>query len=249
VPVRVQLLSDIHFEFDDDGGEAFARSVQVAGDVLVLAGDVLPLHARATVTRAFAWFCARFQHVVFVPGNHEYYKTSPAQADALLAACAATLPNLHVLNPGLAVIDGQRFVGATMWFPDTPDEPKYRGYLTDFRLIRDFVPWVHDAHAAQLAFLRANVRSGDVVVTHHLPHHNSTPSFFVGSPLNRFFVADDAADLVAGAGARLWLHGHTHAPCDYVVGNTRVVCNPRGYPHERRKPPVDLGLAIELPRP
>jgi hypothetical protein len=93
------------------------------------------------------------------------------------------------------------------------------------------------------------VRDGDVVITHHLPHQTSTPSFFVGSPLNRFFVADDAADLVAGAGARLWLHGHTHAPCDYVVGNTRVVCNPRGYPHERRKPPVDLGLAIKLPRP
>jgi len=238
-PVRVQLLSDLHFEFDDDGGEAFARSVHVAGDVLVLAGDVIPLTSRDAVTRAFAWFCARFPHVVFVPGNH----------DALLAACAATLPNLHVLNPGLVVIDGQRFVGATLWFPETPDEPRYRGYLTDFQLIRGFLPWVHDAHDAQLAFLRANVRAGDVVVTHHLPHQTSTPAFFVGSPLNRFFVADDAAELVTDAGAGLWLHGHTHAPADYVVGHTRVVCNPRGYPHEPRVPPVDLGLAMALPLP
>ena len=69
--------------------------------------------------RAFGWFCARFRHVVFVPGNHEYYRTSPAEADALLAACAEALPNLHVLNPGLAVIDGTRFVGGTMWFPAT----------------------------------------------------------------------------------------------------------------------------------
>ena len=161
--MRVQLLSDLHFEYDADGGEAFARSVEVAGDVLVLAGDILPLQSLETVRRAFGWFCARFPHVVYVPGNHEYYKTSPVEADALLAACAAALPNLHVLNPGLAVIDGARFVGGTLWFPATEDEPRYRGYLTDFSLIRDFVPWVHETHAAQLAFLqgeRARRRRG-----------------------------------------------------------------------------------------
>jgi predicted phosphodiesterase len=245
--LRVQLLSDLHFEYDDDGGEAFARRVEIAGDVLVLAGDILPLVSAEWVARAFGWFCERFHQVVYVPGNHEYYRTSPADGDALLTACAAELPNLHVLNPGIAVIDGTRFVGATMWFPETDDESRYRGFLTDFALIRGFVPWVHQAHAAQLAFLRANVRDGDVVVTHHLPHPNSTPLMFVNSPLNRFFVAGDAPDLLERAHARLWLHGHTHSPRDYVVGVTRVVCNPRGYPHERRKPPVDLGLAIDVP--
>ena len=109
--MRVQLLSDLHFEYDADGGEAFARSVEVAGDVLVLAGDILPLQSLEMVRRAFGWFCARFRHVVYVPGNHEYYKTSPVEADALLAACAEALPNLHVLNPGLAVIDGHALRG------------------------------------------------------------------------------------------------------------------------------------------
>jgi hypothetical protein len=28
---------------------------------------------------------------------------------------------------------------------------------------------------------------------------------------------------------KLWTHGHTHETFDYVVGETRVVCNPRGY--------------------
>jgi len=245
--VRVQLLSDLHFEYDDDGGEAFVRSVEVAGDVLVLAGDVLPLLSLEVVTRAFGWFCARWRHVVFVSGNHEYYRTSPADGDAILAGAGAAHPNLHVLNPGVAVIDGVRFIGGTMWFPSTPDEARYRGFLTDFKLIRDFVPWVHQAHAAQLGFLETNVREGDVVVTHHLPHPKSTPRMFVDSPLNRFFVAGDAPALLERAGARLWLHGHTHMPRDYVIGRTRVVCNPRGYPHEKFKPPVDLGLAIEVP--
>ena len=244
--VRVQLLSDLHFEYDDDGGEGFVRTVEVAGDVLVLAGDIIPLVSAEAVARAFGWFCARFRHVVFVPGNHEYYRTSPADGDAVLAACARALPNLHVLNPGVAEIDGTRFVGATMWFPPTPDEQRYRGFLTDFSLIRGFVPWVHETHAAHLAFVRENARDGDVIVTHHLPHPNSTPRMFVDSPLNRFFVSGDAGEVLASAGAQLWLHGHTHAPRDYVVGSTRVVCNPRGYPHEKHKPPVNLGLAIDL---
>jgi hypothetical protein len=28
---------------------------------------------------------------------------------------------------------------------------------------------------------------------------------------------------------KLWTHGHTHEPFDYMIGSTRVVCNPRGY--------------------
>jgi hypothetical protein len=34
---------------------------------------------------------------------------------------------------------------------------------------------------------------------------------------------------------KLWTHGHTHEPFDYMIGTTRVVCNPRGYSgHEPR---------------
>jgi len=30
-------------------------------------------------------------------------------------------------------------------------------------------------------------------------------------------------------GIKLWTHGHTHEDFDYMLGSTRVVCNPRGY--------------------
>jgi hypothetical protein len=34
---------------------------------------------------------------------------------------------------------------------------------------------------------------------------------------------------------KLWVHGHMHNPSDYMIGDTRVVCNPRGYVgHEKR---------------
>jgi Icc-related predicted phosphoesterase len=243
--VRVQILSDLHFEFDEDGGEAFAHDVPVVGDVLVLAGDLLPMRSIEDAKRAFGWFCGRFPHVVFLPGNHEYYRTSPANAEAVLTACAKSFANLHVLNPRVATIDGTRFVGAALWFPPTPDETKFRRLMNDFRLIEGFVPWVHETHAAHLTFLRMNIQRGDVVVTHYLPHPRSVAPQFAGSPLNRFFLAEDTTDLVERAGARLWIHGHTHAPCDYVVGETRVVCNPRGYPQEANHP-IDVGFVVEV---
>jgi hypothetical protein len=28
---------------------------------------------------------------------------------------------------------------------------------------------------------------------------------------------------------KLWTHGHTHHEFEYVIGETKVVCNPRGY--------------------
>ena len=28
---------------------------------------------------------------------------------------------------------------------------------------------------------------------------------------------------------KLWTHGHTHEPFDYMIGETRIFCNPRGY--------------------
>jgi predicted phosphodiesterase len=241
---RIQILSDLHFEFDRDGGEAFARSVPVDGEVLVLGGDLIPLREESSVRRAFSWFCDRFAHVIFVPGNHEYYRTLPVNAEALLAACTRGIHNLHVLNPGVVNIDGTRFVGATLWFPDTPDEILYRASLNDFRMIVNFMPWVHDTHKEHLEFLKTHVCPGDIVVTHHLPHPQSVSPQYARSALNRFYVAEDAAELVERSGARLWIHGHTHVPCNYVVGETRVVCNPRGYPGENNG--FDNGCVAEV---
>ena len=28
---------------------------------------------------------------------------------------------------------------------------------------------------------------------------------------------------------KVWTHGHTHHTFDYMIGSTRIVCNPRGY--------------------
>ena len=73
-----------------------------------------------------------------------------------------------------------------------------------------------------------NIQENDVVVTHHLPSTLSIGDQFKTSELNRFFVCD-MSNIILDKKPVLWLHGHTHESCDYVVGDTRVICNPYGY--------------------
>jgi Icc-related predicted phosphoesterase len=44
----------------------------------------------------------------------------------------------------------------------------------------------------------------------------------------------------------LWIHGHTHVPCDYELCGTRVVCNPRGYPNEISSDGFAPDLVVEI---
>ena len=216
----------------------------MVADVLVLAGDVIPVTDVVAAREVFGLFCEKFPTVVFVPGNHELYGTDPASATAVLEVIRLDNPNLRILDPGVAEVEGERIVGAPLWFPELPGEEPLRAFLSDFSAIRDFLPWGHAAHDSHLRHLGARQERGDVVVTHHLPHPACVSPRFRGSALNRFFVAEDASPLVELGGASVWIHGHTHDSVDVRVGETRVVCNPRGYPDERT-PRFDPEFVVE----
>jgi Icc-related predicted phosphoesterase len=82
-----------------------------------------------------------------------------------------------------------------------------------------------------------------VVVTHHLPHAKSIPARFQGDLLNAAY-ASDLSDVIKSGRPALWVHGHTHDSCDYVIGDTRIVCNPRGYDDENSR--FEAGMVIDV---
>jgi predicted phosphodiesterase len=232
--VKLHLMSDLHFEHMPDYGESLLAGLDARGaDALVLAGDILSLKLPARALAAFQRFAAAYGQVLYVPGNHEYYKTSPAEGDALLEELQGAVPGLTVLEPGKIIeLHGRRFLGGTMWFGRAPRDNLYRLALNDFALIENFTPWVWEENRRFLDFLRRELAEGDVVITHHLPSERSTPRVFAGSPLSMFFVCDQEP-LIAERRPALWLHGHTHNPCSYSLGATEVRSNPKGYPRER----------------
>ena len=68
------------------------------------------------------------------------------------------------------------------------------------------------------------------VVTHHSPSHLSIGDCYKHDTLmNGGFSSDLSEFIMDRPQIKYWQHGHHHNESDYVLGETRVVCNPRGY--------------------
>ena len=69
-----------------------------------------------------------------------------------------------------------------------------------------------------------------VVVGHHTPSHTSChPRYKDDQIMNGGYHSDLSEFILDRPGIKLWTHGHTHENFDYMIGSTRIVCNPRGY--------------------
>ena len=69
-----------------------------------------------------------------------------------------------------------------------------------------------------------------VVVGHHAPSRMSThPRYENEAIMNGGYSSSLDEFILDHPQIRLWTHGHTHEDFDYMIGSTRVVCNPRGY--------------------
>lgn len=233
--LKLQFMSDLHLEFHRDGGKSLIDTFKPQGDILVLAGDILVVSQyenAAKLAEPFKRLADLGMPMVYVSGNHEHYTGSFALVDRMLQEVEPLVEGLHVLRTGQPVtVKGQRFLGDTMWFREEPTSTYYQSYMNDFRIIRKFKPEVYDRNLRFRRYLKEQLAEGDVVVTHHLPTSLSTPEEFKDSPLNPFYVCD-VSGIILSKNPKLWIHGHTHKACDYMVGDTRVVCAPVGYPHE-----------------
>ena len=241
IAVRIQVMSDLHVEFYPDGGKRLLESLPVLCDCLVVAGDLATVDL---LDRAIRLLCGRFPVVVFVTGNHEYYGAAPWVVHDVLERLSRRLSNFRWLRNSTAEVGGLKFGGTTLWFRYRPDPALDRTW-SDFSEIKGFRDFVIAENRAALGFLDSSLESLDVVVTHHLPTPKSIDKNFADAPTNRYFLCNVEPIPV---GPRLWIHGHVHASCDYVVGKgpLRVVANPLGYP-DSKNPLFDPGLLVEVP--
>lgn len=69
-----------------------------------------------------------------------------------------------------------------------------------------------------------------VVCGHHSPSRLSThPRYQHDTVMNGGYSSSLDEYIMDHPQIKLWTHGHTHYPFEYMVGETRIVCNPRGY--------------------
>jgi hypothetical protein len=69
-----------------------------------------------------------------------------------------------------------------------------------------------------------------VVCGHHAPSRLSThPRYQHDTVMNGGYSSSLDEYIMNHPQIKLWTHGHTHHTFDYMIGGTRIVCNPRGY--------------------
>jgi len=248
--MNIQILSDLHLEF-----ESLEIDTSNA-DVVVLAGDI---HIG---DKGIHWTLENItdKPVIYVLGNHEYYKQAhPKLISQLRELCDGT--NIHLLENDSALIKGIEFFGCTLWTDfELFGDPRVAGYqcqqvMTDFKKIKKS-PGYSKLRSIDVAMinkqsqrwltqaLAQSTATKKVVVSHHAPSLLSVPEQYQSDIVSAAYASNSDA-LVANSGAALWIHGHMHEPCDYHIGQTRVVCNPRGYPGERNSY-FDPGFSISI---
>lgn len=88
-------------------------------------------------------------------------------------------------------------------------------------------------HKKMLEYIRIMIEGKNdkfVVVGHHAPSKQSThPRYKDEEVMNGGYSSELSEFILDHPQIKLWTHGHTHEDFDYMIGSTRIVCNPRGY--------------------
>jgi predicted phosphodiesterase len=271
--MKIAIASDIHLEFGDleINNDANAEVLILSGDICVAAD--LDMRDRRQTEMGFARYrserfhdffercTAKFPHVIYIMGNHEYYHSDFATALTDVRRKLAHLSNLYILEREIKVINDVTFIGGTLWTDMNNSDAltlyHMRTMMNDFRVIQNSAVPVHfrtqegefktrvgkfmpeDAVTEHVkmkeyiqvvtAMLGKNTNKY-VVVGHHAPSRLSTHEMYAHDTIMNGGYSSDMEEFIKDRPQiRLWTHGHTHHPFDYMVGETRVICNPRGY--------------------
>ena len=239
--MKIWLFSDLHLEFAD------AQLQPPDADICVCAGDVTV----NGVVPSLKWLKAHIapaMPVIFVAGNHEFYRASFLESLAEARAFAGD-NGIHFLEQDRITMPGVTFWGATLWTDfalfGRPDVgmAAAEAQMSDFKRIKytkqpyrrfralDALRSHREGRSRLQETLSAPRTGKTVVVTHHAPSMESISPAFRTDNLSAAY-ASDLRDLIIEHRPDLWMHGHIHQAVDYRIGLTRVISNPRGYPDE-----------------
>ena len=231
----------MEFEYKFDGYESDA-------DVMVLAGDI-DNHRRIfdTLEKLYGKYG---KHIIYVPGNHEYYGTShKTMTKRFHDYCNG---HISILNNDMIVIDGVLFIGGTGWWDESNGlvYPAIK-HMTDYSSILDIknnengVVWGRECYnyfKYNLDGFLANCGYQVVCVSHNGPLNLPAPKYKYSGINTCFYNKWD--DLLIEYSPAVWIYGHTHDSNRQNIYGVDLICNPKGYFDEN--PEFDPKLIVEI---
>jgi predicted phosphodiesterase len=257
--MKFALASDIHLEFGKISLENTENAdlLILSGDIAVACrldgvDDISENKLSSNFHNFFQECCDRFPNVIYVMGNHEHYDGDFAHTLSHLREKLGYLKNLHILEKEFIELNGIVFFGGTLWTDMNKEDPhtlySISGYMNDFRVIKNSYrknnlyatsPRLNPEdvvveHKSMLQHLSDAIESRPndtfVVVGHHSPSKLSTkPKYKKDVVVNGAYSSDLSEFILNRPQIKYWTHGHTHHEFDYMIGDTRIICNPRGY--------------------
>jgi len=235
--MKIQYCSDIHLEFEANQKCLRQQPLDVAGEVLILAGDIVPLHEAFFKDKFFDQVSDCYKLVFWVPGNHEFYHKDLMEFTSEMNI--KIRENVFVVNNISLVYNEVYFVFSTLWSKISQQNKKIvEQFVEDFDCILkndkkiragDF----NKLHIESLQFIKKSLGSNPgfptVVVTHHLPSSLCNSPRHRKSMINEAFCVD-LTDFIENCGANFWIYGHSHFnQKPIIIGSTILLTNQLGY--------------------
>ncbi len=233
----VQYASDLHLEFPENKEYLKTNPLKPNGDVLVLAGDIVPFAVMDKHKDFFSYISDHFETTYWIPGNHEYYYFDLATKCGTLNENIRT--NVHLVNNLSVERDSVQFIFSTLWSKISPaNEWLIEKRISDFHVIKyngyrfSSVPF-NRLHDESFSFIKQelhhNYTGKTIVVTHHVPTFMNYPEKYKGDVLNEAFAVE-LYDLIEANGPDFWIFGHHHDNVpDFRIGETTLATNQLGY--------------------
>jgi predicted phosphodiesterase len=252
--MKIQYCSDLHLEFRENRDFLKNNPLKPEGDILVLAGDIVPFSVQRKHSYFFDYVSSNFSEVYWVPGNHEFYHSDIKEYQILNKKNIRD--NVFLINNTVIERNGVRLIFSCLWSNISPiNQWNIQQSISDFHVIyfndiKFHVIHFNELHKECMSFLTAelhrNYTGKTVVVTHHVPTFLNYPEKYKGDVLNEAFAVE-LYDLIAASKVDYWIFGHHHknvAP--FEIGSTKLVTNQLGYVKYNECPDFDLQKIINI---
>ena len=262
--MKIRVISDLHVDVNHN----YPFSLDKDEIFTIICGDT-----SGFINKTRKWVKDNVSSGLFIIGNHYGYNDDMIPYQTMCARLKRSFPlsgSVSFLQNSYKIVDDVVFVGATLWTDymlDASNEDERnismmiaRRSMNDFRFClyvgsdgieRQITPtdcvYEHNKSLDYLGKICDRFKSKRiVVVTHHAPSRQSISNKYRSSDVNGAYASDLSGFILDHPNIKLWCHGHVHEDKDYMIGNTRVVCNPRGYelwdaPHK-----FDKNLIVEI---
>ena len=256
--MKLQFVSDLHLEFEKNRKFLRENPLQPRGDILILAGDIIPDKHKKKARPFYELWQKQFELVISIKGNHEFYGGLAHYAYPAYQSNLA--PNHIILNNNSLEYQGARFLAGTLWSWIPPKQfATVIKHMNDYHLIYSHKEYgerinltpadTNNFHRLSLQFLEQKLAipfaGPTIVLTHHLPTpecvHPRFKSYEAGSA-----YASDLGELITRHTIDLWIFGHQHESMNFIDRNTRFLSNPLGYLDEDRDTAFRTDLAVEI---